>query len=143
MASDDQHQPDDLSDQELEAVHQVELGVEHLHRAHGHLVSFHHDTGRAMDHLADAEELLRQCDYDDLADELRDEYLPRGVVADRTSDEPTAGRWSYDILENYQDLFLTDIVEFGETVTQRVADGMRHVAERKQEFDWKRRSRRE
>ena len=143
MVSDSKDHSDQLSDQEREALHQVELGIEHLHRAHGHLVSFHHDTGRAMDHLADAEDHLRQCGYDELADELRDEYLPRGVVTDDTADDTHAGRWSYDLLENYQDVFLADLVDFGEAVTQQVADGLRHAAERKQEFDWKGRARRE
>ena len=48
---------DTLTETEREALHEVELGVENLHRAHGHLVSFHHSTGRAMDHLAVAEEV--------------------------------------------------------------------------------------
>ena len=49
----------ELSAEEREALHSVELGVEWLHRAHGNLVEFHHKTGHAMDHLADAEKQLR------------------------------------------------------------------------------------
>jgi hypothetical protein len=143
MGTDEQQFPENLSEQEREALHQVELGVENLHRAHGHLVSFHHSTGRAMDHLASAEHMLRDCGYDDLADDLRDEYLPRGVVAERDSDDAFGGRWSYDILETFQDTFLADIVAFGETVTEEVAGGLRHAAERKQESDWIQRARRE
>jgi hypothetical protein len=135
--------PDELSEREREALHQVELGVENLHRAHGHLVSFHHSTGRAMDHLDTAERLLRECGYDQFADELRDEYLPRGVVAERDSEDAFGGRWSYDILETFQDTFLADIVTFGERVTTEVADGLRHAAERKQESEWIDRSRRD
>ncbi|MFB6309312.1 MAG: hypothetical protein ABEH35_08285 [Haloarculaceae archaeon] len=139
----DDHRPEDLSQRERDALHQVELGVEHLHRAHGHLVTFHHNTGRAMDHLADAETLLRQCGRDDLADELRDEYLPRGVVTDGNADDPTAGRWSYELLEDFQTAFLDDVVAFGERVSQRVGDGLHHATERKQQRDWRRRARRE
>lgn len=143
MESKQQPHPDDLTETEREALHHVELGVERLHRAHGHLVTFHHNTGRAMDHLATAEDLLRESGYHDLADALRDEYLPRGVVEACDSDDPTAGRWSYDILENFQNTFLHDIVAFGDDVCERVADGLRHAHERTQEREWKQRMQRE
>jgi hypothetical protein len=141
MASTDRERPPELSETEREALHEVELGVENLHRAHGHLVSFHHNTGRAMDHLAVAERLLRECGREDLADRLRDEHLPRGVVPPCDSDEATAGRWSYEILENFQDSFLEDLVGFGDRVNEEVGGGWRHVAERRQEREWKRRAR--
>lgn len=133
----------DLTDREREALHEVELCVENLHRAHGHLVSFHHSTGRAMDHLAAAEELLREAGHDRLADRLRDDHLPRGVVPSCDGEDPIAGRWSYDILEKFQETFLDDVVAFGDEVHDEVADGRRHVAERRQEAAWKRRARTE
>ncbi len=119
----------DLSETEQDALHRVELAVEWLHRAHGDLVEFHHKTGHAMDHLADAEQLLRAADHEELADALRDEYLPRGVI-----DE---GRWSYDVLESYQEGFLSDLTGFEERARDDVADGHRHVSERAQEQAWK------
>lgn len=131
-----------VSELERTTLHEVELGVERLHRAHGHLVAFHHNTGRAMDHLAGAEGLLRECGYDALADRLRDEYLPRGVIADGDLVDPTAGRWSYDVLESYQEVFYRDVVAFGSEVHDTVANGLRHAFERQQERDWKERSRR-
>jgi hypothetical protein len=131
---------DGLTETEREALHEVELGVEHLHRAHGHLVSFHHSTGRAMDHLAVAEKRLRAAGHERLADRLRDEYLPRGVVPPCDDTGPTAGRWSYDILEKFQETFLDDVVAFGERVHDRLADGRRHVMERRQEVEWKERA---
>lgn len=140
MATIEREGPPELSEAEREALHEVELGVENLHRAHGHLVSFHHNTGRAMDHLARAERLLRESGHDDLANSLRDEYLPRGVVPPCDSEETTAGRWSYDILEKFQATFLEDVVGFGDRVHEQLADGWRHVAERRQEREWKRRA---
>lgn len=124
-----------LGDAECEALHSVELGVEWLHRAHGDLVEFHHKTGHAMDHLAEAESQLRACGHTDLADALRDECLPRGVI-----DED---RWSYDVLESYQEGFLADLTAFEERAREAVADGRRHVAERRQEREWKRRATKE
>ncbi|MFB6255993.1 MAG: hypothetical protein ABEH58_04570 [Haloplanus sp.] len=133
----------ELTETERRALHEVELGVENLHRAHGHLVSFHHSTGRAMDHLAAAEELLRETGHATLADRLRDDHLPRGVVPPCDGDEGTAGRWSYDILENFQETFLDEVVSFGDEIHDQVADGRRHVMERRQEAEWKRRARTE
>ena len=122
----------ELSDSERSALHQVELGIEWLHRAHGALVEFHHNTGHAMDHFAQAEELFRDAGDDQLADSLRDEHLPRGVV--------DGDRWSYDLLENFDEGFLCEMVDFEESARQSVSDGQRHVAERVQEREWKRRS---
>jgi hypothetical protein len=125
---------DALSETEREALHQVELGLEWLHRAHGHLVEFHHNTGHAMDHLAEAEEDLRTCGYDELADALRDRYLPRGVIDD--------DRWSYDVLECFQEGFLADVETFEKDARETLADGRRHVTERAQEAAWKDRAER-
>lgn len=140
MAIDERSRPEDLTETEREALHQVELGTERLHRAHGHLVAFHHNTGRGMDHLASAETLLRECGHPDLADELRDEHLPRGVV-EGCGDETPAGRWSYDVLEDFQESFLEAVVAFSERVTEQVGDGLRHAHERTQEREWNRRAR--
>ncbi len=118
----------DLSESEIEALHEVELGLEWLHRAHGSLVEFHHATGHAMDHLADAEATLRASGYDKLADRLREELLPTGVF-DQT--------WSYDVVETFQDGCLADVTAFESDVRETVSDGRRHVAERRQEREWK------
>jgi hypothetical protein len=134
---------DGLTEVERDALHEVELGVENLHRAHGHLVSFHHSTGRAMDHLAVAEDLLREAGHAGLADRLRDEVLPRGVVpsceGEGGRNGSSMGRWSYEILEQFQETVLDDVVRFGDGAHQDIADGRRHVAERRQETKWKQR----
>jgi hypothetical protein len=122
----------DLTSREREALHRAELGVEWLHRAHGNLVAFHHAVGHAMDHLAAAEADLRASGHDDLADALRDEHLPRGVIDD--------DRWSYDVVETFQAGFLRDVTDFEERVRRDVAGGRRHVTERAQEREWRSRA---
>ncbi|WP_254537170.1 hypothetical protein [Halomarina litorea] len=129
----------DLSAAEREALHRAELSVEWLRRAHGHLVSFHHNTGHAMDHLAAAEELFREAGHEGLADALRDDLLPRGVVAERSEG---GEHWSYDVLEDFEAGFLPSVVEFEATARDRLADGRRHITEREQEREWRRRARR-
>jgi len=122
----------ELTDAEIEALHEVELGVEWLHRAHGKLLAFHHNTGHAMEHLAAAEALLRESGYDDIADDVRDRYLPRGVV--------DGDRWSYDLVESFQHGFMDDVAAFAERTRREVGDGRSHVAERRQEREWKARA---
>lgn len=118
-----------LDDDTVSALHEVELGFEWLQRANGHLLQFHHATGHAMDHLAVAEEHLREAGAVELADEIRDELLPMGVV-DRD-------RWSYDVVECFQRGLLEDVQGFERRARNDLADGARHVAERRQELQWK------
>ena len=125
----------ELTEREREALHEVELGMEWVHRAHGNLLSFHHAVGHAMDHFAAAEPLLEECGYDRLARRVREEHLPRGVF-----DETT---WSYDFLECFQEGFLTDAEAFETDARETIADGRRHVAERNLERTWKERAERE
>ncbi len=114
------------------AYHEVELALEWFQRAQGHLLEFHHAVGHAMDHLSEAERLMRACGHPDLADSLRDDHLPAGVVDD--------DRWSYDIVEEFQTGVLADVQSFEHTARTRLTDGTRHVAERRQEREWKERA---
>ncbi|WP_339102500.1 hypothetical protein [Haloterrigena salinisoli] len=119
----------DLADSERNAVHEVELALEWFQRAQGQLLAFHHATGHGMDHLREAERLLRESGRDDLADAVRDELLPHGVVDD--------DRWSYDVVENYQRTLLAEARGLEERVRRELVDGRRHVLERRQERAWK------
>lgn len=128
-----------LTETELAAIHRVELGLEWLHRAHGALVAFHHKTGHAMDHLAEAEELLAEAGHDELADTLRRELLPRGVVPR----ENGPGRWTYEVLEAFEADLYADAREFEATAREAVTGGVRHAAERRQQERWRSRARTE
>ena len=127
----------ELTETELTAIHRVELGLEWLHRAHGALVAFHHKTGHAMDHLATAEELFRESGHDELADRLRDEMLPRGVVP---REDGGPGRWTYELLEAFEEDLYADTRTFEVEAREAVTDGLRHAAERRQQAEWRRRA---
>jgi len=124
----------ELTAGEEAALHRAGLGIEWLRRAHGSLVEFHHATGHAMDHLYEAETTLRDCGHTELADQLRDELLPRGAVEDR---------WTYDLLESFDDGLLADATAVERGLREELADGQRHITERKQERRWKRRAERD
>jgi hypothetical protein len=114
----------DLTESELAALHDVEVGAEWLQRAHGHLLAFHHAVGHGMDRFEAAERGLREAGHVGLADELRDDLLPRGVVGDA---------WSYGLVEAYEEGLLPATRAYSTRVCDELADGERHVAERRQE----------
>lgn len=122
-----------LTDGELEALHEAEVGCEWLERAHGHLLAFHHAVGHGMDHFAVAEDLLRAEGHHVLADAIRDDVLPCGVV--------DGDRWSYDVVEDYEESMLTTVRDVEAVVRGDLAGGTRHVAERRQRRRWRERAR--
>jgi hypothetical protein len=122
----------DLTDGERAALHELQLGVEELNRAYGHLLAFHHAVGRSMDHFASAEPELRAAGHDDHADAIRDHHLPAGVIDDR---------WSYELVEAFAAGFLADATGFEERVRADLAGGQSHVRERAQQQAWRERAR--
>lgn len=122
MASD----PDDLAltDAELDALHDLQLGIEHVHRAYGTLLEFHHSLGHAMDRMASAEDHLREAGHDEWANQLRDRHLPAGAISDR---------WTYELVEEFADEFRDPIAAFEDDVREELADGLDHVTERRQQ----------
>lgn len=122
---------DDLSEEEREALHDIQLGTEHLYRAYGHFLSFHHAVGHAMNRLADAEAELADAGHEEHAAVLRNDLLPAGVVEDK---------WTYELVEEFQDGVLADATNFENVVRADLAGGERHVAERDQQARWRERA---
>lgn len=123
----------ELSEREREALHELTLGIEHVHRAYGHLLAFHHEVGRGMDEFDDARERLRAEGHDEFADRLRDEVLPAGVVGDR---------WSYEVVEAFERDLLDPACRVERAVRDALAGGLEHVSEREQRRRWRERARR-
>jgi hypothetical protein len=125
--------PPETTAAERAALHELQLGGEHVQRAYGHLLAFHHQIGRAMDRYAAAEPSLREAGHDALADEIRDRHLPAGVVDDR---------WSYELVEAFEAGFLEETTGFERRVRDRLAGGVGHVTEREQQREWRERAER-
>lgn len=128
----DRTESNDLTHEEREAIHEVEVGVEWLLRAYGHLLAFHHAVGHGMDHLDEAQGKLWAAGHENLADRIRDDILPRGVTAD--------DRWTYSVVEEFQEAFLDPVTSFEDDARMAVTGGRRHVAERAQERAWRKRA---
>ena len=125
--------PPDVDETEREALHELQLGIEHVQRGYGHLLAFHHQVGRGMDRFATAESLLREGGHDELADVIRDDILPAGVIDDQ---------WSYELVEDFEQGFLLETTRFEQLVRAELADGVSHVTEREQQREWRERARR-
>nr|WP_226004269.1 hypothetical protein [Natrinema salinisoli] len=117
--------PDELalSDAEQAALHELQLGIEHVHRAYGTLLEFHHQLGHAMDRMGDAEDRLRNAGHEEWANELRDDHLPAGAISDQ---------WTYELVEEFSGEFLEEVDTFEDAVREELADGLDHVTERRQ-----------
>ncbi|MDQ2051014.1 hypothetical protein RBH26_11035 [Natronolimnohabitans sp. A-GB9] len=117
--------PDDLEldDAEETALHEMQLGIEYIHRAYGSLLEFHHQLGHAMDRMSDAEDALREAGHEEWADELRDEHLPAGAISDQ---------WTFELVEEFSSEFLEETAAFEDEVRTELADGIDHVTERRQ-----------
>ncbi|MFB6206212.1 MAG: hypothetical protein ABEJ05_06775 [Haloglomus sp.] len=131
--TDDGPNPDEieLTEAELAALHDLEIGLEHVRRGYGALVTFHHQIGRGMDRIDDARARLREAGRDDLADRLRDEVLPAGAVGDR---------WSYELVADFQQGLLTDVAAVEADAREALADGTHHLTERLQQRRWRERA---
>ena len=125
--------PDDLDDLELsdaeeDALHDLQLGIEYVHRAYGSLLEFHHQLGHAMDRMGDAEDALREAGHEEWADALRDDHLPSGAVSDQ---------WTFELVEEFSTEFLEEVDAFEDEVRDELADGVDHVTERQQKQQWR------
>lgn len=124
----------ELSEPEEAALHELQLGIEYVHRAYGTLLQFHHELGHAMDRIGDAEDERREAGREEWADRLRDDHLPAGAISDR---------WTYELVEEFSDGFLEDVDTFEDEVRGELADGIGHVTERRQQRRIRERARRE
>ena len=122
---------DELTARERDALHELQLGVEQVYRAYGRLLGFHHSLGRGMDHLDEAQRLLRESGHDRHADELRDTHLPAGAIGDQ---------WSYELVEDFRHGLLDDVTDFESVVRTDLAGGTEHVSERRQQREWRSRA---
>jgi len=112
--------PDGVDDLTVEAVGKLTEALESVERARGHLYSFHQLTGKADFEVGDSVEMLRTAGHDDLADRLEREILGRNVLA---------GRWTFQIMEDYDDNYWGPFRDLEEQVRQELTGGRRHLYE--------------
>jgi hypothetical protein len=107
-------------DRAVEAAGRMTEALETLERARGHLYSFHQLIGSADLALDDVLEHLRAAGAPALADELERELVGRNVIA---------GRWTFQILEDFDDGYWSAFRDFERRVREALVAGRRHVYE--------------
>lgn len=117
---DDHQRPADVDDATVEAVGKVSEALEWVERARGELYSFHQLIGRADLLLSEACDKLCGAGHDQLAAQLTAEMVGRNVLF---------GRWTFQIVEDFDANYWTQFRQHEEEVRQQLLDGKRHVFE--------------
>jgi hypothetical protein len=112
--------PDDVDDATVRAVGKVSAALEVVDQARGYLYGFHRLIGRADNELQTALDELEDAGHQDLAKALRAEVVGRNVLE---------GRWSFQIVEDFDDNYWTTFRDAERTVRERLVGGRRHVYE--------------
>lgn len=103
-----------------QAVGRVTEALETIERARGHLYSFHQLTGRADLQLDEAVARLNEIGQTDHARRITSELIGRNVLT---------GRWSFHVVEEYDEGYYRCFKETEQLVRTRLTEGRRHVHE--------------
>ena len=118
---DDAHRvPEGVSEATVEALGTLSAAVEVIEHARGLLYGFHRLTGTADLNLGEAVEQLREAGHTELADRIDTELVGRNVIA---------GRWTFQIVEDYDDGYYALAKELERTARDELVQGRRHLFE--------------
>lgn len=112
--------PADADDATVEAVGKLSEAFERLERARGRLYDFHQMVGHTDFQFGEAADALRDAGHADLADLVDTEVVGRNVLD---------GRWTFQIVEEFDDLYFEPVREIERAVRERLMAGRRHVLE--------------
>jgi len=118
--------PAGVDDKTVEALGKLSEALEVAEDARGHLYGFHRLCGTADLTLGDAVDLLRGAGHTDLADRIERELVGRNVLE---------GRWSFQIVEEYDDGYFAAFRELEQTARNELVDGRRHLFEAEMKED--------
>ncbi|SMH44826.1 hypothetical protein SAMN06295885_2446 [Rathayibacter oskolensis] len=118
--------PDGLDDATVAALGKLSEALETVEHARGLLYGFHRLTGAADLALGEAVEAFRASGHDDLADELEVDLIGRNVIE---------GRWTFQIVEDYDDGYYRAFREHERSARESLAAGRRHLFESEMKED--------
>lgn len=118
--------PDGVDDGTVEALGTVGEAIEWMERARGHLYAFHQMCGRVDLLMGDAAEQLEAAGHGELAESLRTHVVGRNVLE---------GRWSFQIVEEYDATYWSVLRDFGRHAREELAGGWEHVFESEMKDD--------
>jgi hypothetical protein len=109
-----------MDEKTVEAVGKITEALETTERARGHLYSFHQLTGSADLQLGEGVALLREAGHTELADRIEHDLVGRNVID---------GRWTFQIMEEYDDTYWSTFRAFEREARESCTDGRRHLHE--------------
>jgi hypothetical protein len=124
--------PAGVSDDTVAAVGKVTEALETVERARGHLFTFHQLTGTADLGLGEAVELLRTAGHSELAERIDADLIGRNVLP---------GRWTFQILEEYDNGYYRLFHELERLTRDELVGGRRHLYEAEMKEDRRTRGR--
>lgn len=119
-AQDPYARPAGADDDTVEAVGKVNEALEWVERARGRLYDFHQLIGRADFLFEEAADALEHTGRGDLAERVRVEVIGCNVLP---------GRWSFQMVDEFDDLYYATITEVESAVRGELMAGRRHVYE--------------
>lgn len=133
MDLDDAHsRPPGTSDGSVAALGKLSEALEVVEEARGHLYAFHRRCGTADLMLGEAVVMLREAGHADLADALSKDLVGRNILA---------GRWSFQVVEEYDDGYYAAFREHERRARADLMAGRRHVFEAEMKEDRRTRGR--
>ncbi len=127
MALDDAHaRPPGTSDATVTALGKLSEAFEVVEEARGYLYAFHRRCGTGDRMLRDAVGLLRDAGHAELAERLETDLVGRNVLT---------GRWSFQVVEEYDDGYYAAFREHERRARDELVDGRRHLFEAEMKQD--------
>ena len=119
-ATERDRRPAGVDDRTVEGLGKFSEGLEYLHRARGAFYEAHQLIGRADFLFEEAAEILGKAGHAELSAELSAEIVGRNVLP---------GRWTFQIMEEFDDTYYSVVCATEERFRQQLVDGHRHVYE--------------
>ena len=127
MPADDPHiRPEGADDATVEAVGKLTEALEWVERARGDLYEFHQKMGHADLTIGQAADALEEAGHAEMAERLRTELVGRNTIE---------GRWTFQIVEEFDDGYWSDVRAGEKRVRDELLDGRRHVFESEMKED--------
>lgn len=118
--------PTHVDDATVEALGKLSEALEVVEHARGLLYGFHRLTGTADLALGEAVEKLRAAGHDELAETIDRDLVGRNVIE---------GRWTFQIVEDYDDSYYATFKDLERAAREQLADGKRHLFEAEMKED--------
>jgi hypothetical protein len=120
--------PAGVGDRTVEAAGKMSEALEYVHRARGALYEMHQLIGRADLLFEEAAGLLADAGHGDIARHVEEDLVGRNVLP---------GRWTFQIVEEFDDGYWSAAIAAEALVRDELLAGRRHVYE----SEWKQRRR--